>query len=66
MVPQRDGTTRKLRDAFKEAMLNLETPLFCDEEDELAGQDDWIEDDEAGHIKCWMGIFSRGGSPRTV
>ncbi len=59
MVPQRDETTCKLRDAFKQAMLELADPIFCDEEDELAGQDDWVEDDEGGHVKCWLGVFSR-------
>lgn len=59
MVPQRDETTRRLRDAFKEAMLALEIPIFCDEEDELAGQDDWVEDEDGGHVKCWLGVFSR-------
>lgn len=66
MVPQRDETTKRLLEAFKQTMLDLDTPLFCDEEDELAGQDDWVEDDEAGRVKCWLGIFSRGGSPRVV
>ncbi|POR32741.1 Protein-lysine N-methyltransferase EFM2 [Tolypocladium paradoxum] len=63
MVPQRDATTARLLEAFKQAMLDLEVPLFCDEEDELAGQDDWIEDDEAGAVRCWLGVFSRGGTP---
>lgn len=66
MVPQRDETTKQLRDTFKREMLDLETPLFCDEEAELAGQDDWVDDDESGRVKCWLGIFSRGGSPRTI
>ena len=66
MVPQRDATTVRLLEAFKQAMLDLELPLFCDEEDELAGQDDWIEDDEAGAVRCWLGVFSRGGTPRTL
>ena len=63
MVPKRDETTLRLLEAFKQAMLDLDTPLFCDEEDELAGQDDWIEDEDGGQVKCWLGIFSRGGSP---
>lgn len=64
MVPQRDATTVRLLDTFKQAMLDLDTPLFCIEEDyELDGQDDWGDDNEAGHVKCWLGIFSRGGSP---
>ncbi|KAF5012085.1 hypothetical protein FDECE_1859 [Fusarium decemcellulare] len=66
MVPRRDATTERLLESFRQAMLDLDTPLFCEEEDELAGQDDWIEDDEAGRVRCWLGVFSRGGSPRTV
>lgn len=66
MVPQRDATTKRLLYDFKQAMLDLETPLFCEEEDELAGQDDWIEDDNDGQVKCWLGVFSRGGSPMTI
>ncbi|KAH6900259.1 putative methyltransferase-domain-containing protein [Thelonectria olida] len=66
MVPRRDATTVRLLEAFKQAMLDLDTPLFCEEEDELAGQDDWVDDDEAGQVKCWLGVFSRGGSPRLV
>ena len=62
MVPQRDATTKRLRDAFKEAMLGLETPIYCDEEDELAGQDDWVEDEDGGHVTCWLGVFSRRGT----
>ncbi|CEI64605.1 hypothetical protein FVEN_g12011 [Fusarium venenatum] len=63
MVPRRDVTTGRLLESFRQAMLDLDTPLFCEEEDELAGQDDWIEDDEAGNVRCWLGVFSRGGSP---
>jgi hypothetical protein len=63
MVPRRDATTGRLLESFRQAMLDLDTPLFCEEEDELAGQDDWIEDDEAGNVRCWLGVFSRGGSP---
>ncbi|KAG6023752.1 hypothetical protein E4U41_001937 [Claviceps citrina] len=59
MVPQRDATTMRLLGAFKQAMLDLDGPLSCVEEDELAGQDDWGEDDEAGSVRCWFGTFSR-------
>ncbi|KAG6008745.1 hypothetical protein E4U21_003941 [Claviceps maximensis] len=59
MVPQRDATTVRLLGAFKQALRHLDRPLSCVEEDELAGQDDWIEDDEAGNVRCWLGIFSR-------
>lgn len=64
MVPQRDATTVGLLASFKQAMLGLEMPLFCDEEDELAGQDDWDGDDEAGNVRCWLGIFSHEGEKR--
>ncbi|KAF7562993.1 hypothetical protein G7046_g1166 [Stylonectria norvegica] len=66
MVPLRDATTKRLLESFKQTMLDLDTPLFCDEEDELAGQDDWTDDEDAGQVRCWLGIFSRGGSPLTV
>lgn len=62
MVPQRDATTVRLLDAFRQAMLDLDGPLSCVEEDELAGQDDWVEDDEGGNVRCWLGVFSRGSS----
>lgn len=60
MVPLRDGTTVRLRDAFKRAMLELEGPLYVVEEDELVGQDDWAGDEEEGCVRCWLGVFSRG------
>ncbi|PHH85272.1 hypothetical protein CDD83_670 [Cordyceps sp. RAO-2017] len=63
MVPQRDAATARLLEAFKQAMLDLEAPLLCDDEDELAGQDDWVDDDDAGAVRCWLGVFSRGGTP---
>lgn len=59
MVPQRDATTVRLLGAFKQAMLDLEAPLFCIQEDELAGQDDWVDDDDEGNVRCWLGVFSR-------
>jgi hypothetical protein len=66
MVPQRDATTVGLLDAFRQAMLDLDVPLFCVHEEELAGQDDWVDDDEQGNVRCWLGVFSRGGSPVTI
>ncbi|KAG6011206.1 hypothetical protein E4U54_008214 [Claviceps lovelessii] len=59
MVPQRDATTVRLLGVFKQAMRHLDRPFSCVEEDELAGQDDWVEDDEAGNVRCWLGVFSR-------
>lgn len=64
MVPRRDATTERLLGSFRQAMLDLETPLLCDEEDELAGQDDWVDDDDAGHVRCWLGVFRRHDSSR--
>lgn len=59
MVPQRDETTKRLLVAFKQAMLRLEMPISCDEEDELAGQDDWVGNEDGGNVNCWLGVFSR-------
>lgn len=72
MSPKRDGVTLQLVEELKQTMLDLEPPLFCEEEDEFAGSDDWAGDDDGdddgdqtngGNVRCWMGIFSRGGSP---
>ncbi|KAG6113570.1 hypothetical protein E4U31_000446 [Claviceps sp. LM219 group G6] len=63
MVPQRDATTVGLLGAFKQAMQDLDGPISCIEQDELAGQDDWVEDDEAGnaiasdHDIEWCGVL---------
>lgn len=66
MAPRRDEAAGRLRDMFKQAMLDLETPLFLEHEEELVGQDDWGDDEDGGNIRCWLGVFSRGGSPRLV
>ncbi|GFP56657.1 protein-lysine N-methyltransferase EFM2 [Trichoderma asperellum] len=66
MVPMRDETTRGLLESFKQAMLDLETPLFLEEEKKLDGEDDWGEDEDEGQVECWLGVFSRGGSPLTA
>ena len=61
MVPQRDHTTKRLLDTFKQEMLGMGAgPLICEEEDELAGQDDWVGDEDGGRVQCWLGVFSRG------
>lgn len=61
MVPQRDAITVRLISAFKNAMASKPVPLVCLEEEVVAGQDDWgaDEDDEAGQLKCWHGVFGR-------
>lgn len=60
MVPLRDETTRRLLGDFRRSMLALVTPMDCDEEAQLAGQDDWAQGGEDGEgVKCWLGIFSR-------
>lgn len=75
MSPKRDGITLKLIEELKQIMLDLEPPLFCEEEAEFVGDDDWEadEDDEdeeegtkGGNVRCWLGMFSRGGSPLTM
>ena len=62
MVPQRDSATVRLLVTFKQAMLDFPNPLRCVEEEELDGQDDWVEDEDGGHVKCWFGVFLREGS----
>lgn len=61
MVPQRDATTVKLIATFREEMASKHLPFVCLEETVVAGQDDWgeDEDEEAAHVKCWLGIFGR-------
>lgn len=61
MVPQRDAVTVRLLSAFKNAMASKPISLVCLEEKVVAGQDDWgaDEDDEAGQLKCWHGVFGR-------
>lgn len=59
MVPRRDAATERLLASFKQAMLALDPPLYCCDEDELAGQDDWVDDDDEGQVRCWLGVFSR-------
>ncbi|KAJ3492484.1 hypothetical protein NLG97_g5367 [Lecanicillium saksenae] len=73
MSPKRDDITLRLIEEFKQVMLDLEPPLFCEEEDEFSGSDDWAAGDEdddgdedSGNVRCWLGIFSRGGSPLTT
>lgn len=61
MVPQRDATTVKLLSKFRHEMASKLHPFVCLEETVVAGQDDWggDEDEDAGNVKCWMGIFGR-------
>ncbi|KAF3764555.1 hypothetical protein M406DRAFT_291666 [Cryphonectria parasitica EP155] len=61
MVPQRDAVTIKLLSSFRTEMASKSTPLVCLEESVVAGQDDWggDEDEEASHVKCWLGVFGR-------
>lgn len=78
MSPIRDDITLTLIEEFKQAMLDQEPPLFCVEEDEFKGDDDWAGDQDdddddddddgaqAGNVRCWLGVFSRGGSPVTM
>jgi hypothetical protein len=65
MVPQRDATTVKLLAALRDQMTLKPTPVICLEETMVAGKDDWgaSEDEEAGQVKCWLGIFARQTVP---
>lgn len=61
MVPQRDAATVKLISTFKDNMASKKNPLVCLQETVVAGQDDWggDEDQDAAHVKCWLGVFGR-------
>lgn len=61
MVPKRDAVTAKLLSALQDEMAAKSTPLVCLEETTVAGRDDWgaSEDEEAGQVNCWLGIFAR-------
>lgn len=61
MVPQRDAVTAKLLSALRNELASKPTPFVCLEETMVAGRDDWgaSEDEEAGQVNCWLGIFSR-------
>lgn len=61
MVPKRDTTTIKLLGLFQDEMASKVNAFKCLEETVVAGQDDWgaDEDEEAGNVKCWLGIFGR-------
>ncbi|KAJ4407829.1 Protein-lysine N-methyltransferase rrg1 [Gnomoniopsis sp. IMI 355080] len=61
MVPQRDITTVKLLQTFKDEMASKIDSFECLGEKMVAGQDDWgaDEDEEAGNVECWLGIFGR-------
>ncbi|POS77395.1 hypothetical protein DHEL01_v204221 [Diaporthe helianthi] len=61
MVPQRDAVTARLLAALRDEMALKPTPFVCLEETIVAGRDDWgaSDDEEAGQVKCWLGIFAR-------
>lgn len=62
MVPQRDETTKGLLAALRIQMAQQKTPLVCVEENIVAGEDDWGEDDdedESTRVGFWWGIFRR-------
>lgn len=61
MVPKRDAVTAKLLSVLRDEMASKPTPLVCLEETTVAGRDDWgaSEDEEAGQVNCWLGIFAR-------
>ncbi len=59
MVPLRDDTTVRLLSSFR-ALMQDRNGLACIEEGELAGQDDWGEDEQETQVKCWWGVFAQG------
>lgn len=61
MVPQRDAVTARLLSALRDEMASKPMPFVCLEETIVAGRDDWgaSEDEEAGRVNCWLGIFAR-------
>ncbi|KAJ0122174.1 hypothetical protein J7T55_002686 [Diaporthe amygdali] len=61
MVPQRDAVTVNLLSMLRQELASKTTPFVCLEETIVPGRDDWgaSEDEEAGHVKCWLGIFAR-------
>lgn len=59
MVPLRDETTVRLLAAFRNVMAEMPGGLACIEEGELAGQDDWDEEEATAQAKCWWGVFAR-------
>jgi predicted nicotinamide N-methyase len=59
MVPERDQTTKELRDIFLVEMSNSRHPLACLVEGRLTGQDDWGSSQEEGAVECWWAVFGR-------
>jgi len=59
MVPLRDQTTLGLLDSFRAILAQAPEPLACVDQGELAGQDDWDDDEESSHVQCWWGVFCR-------
>lgn len=66
MVPQRDETTKGLLVTLRTEMLHHRSPLVCEEENIVAGEDDWGDDgddDDAKRVGFWWGIFRRDTAP---
>lgn len=61
MVPQRDETTKRLLRLLTEELARRFNSLVCLDENIVAGQDDWGDDndDEARSVDFWWGIFGR-------
>ena len=62
MVPQRDDVTKRLLATLREELASYS--LCCLNENIVAGQDDWGDDneeDETKHVGFWWGIFARVG-----
>ncbi|KAK4147758.1 S-adenosylmethionine-dependent methyltransferase [Dichotomopilus funicola] len=63
MVPQRDEITQGLLNTLRDSLARSQNPLVCLEENVVAGQDDWGDDDnssETSNIGFWWGVFGRG------
>ncbi|KAM7207726.1 putative methyltransferase domain containing protein [Naviculisporaceae sp. PSN 640] len=66
MVPQRDETTKGLLATLRAEMQQQRSPLICEEENIVAGEDDWGDngdDDDSKQVGFWWGIFRRDTAP---
>lgn len=62
MVPQRDETTKGLLTTLRAELLLQRSPLVCEDESIVAGEDDWgdaSDDDDSKQVGFWWGIFRR-------
>lgn len=59
MTPMRDQITKKLITQFLSNMRDGSLSLVPLEEQVLAGQDDWGDDEESRVVECWWAVFGR-------